>query len=100
MSEKEKRQQELLKRHRRENILMLSGVIVIAGSVLLAIIPSAVAAYSGMVQVAMPWDDYLGIIFVFGLFLLLAGIISRISPDMMEGDALWIFKLGPFDKGR
>ena len=76
---------------------MSGGIVLIAVSLLLAMFPSAVAAFTGTFQVGLPWDNYLGILFVFGLFLLLAGIISRISPDMMEGDALWIYKMGPFD---
>ncbi len=96
-SEQEVRRQILLKRRRRERYLISGGTIMMAVSLLLALLPSAVAAFTGTVSVGLPWDDYLGILFIFGLALLIAGIISRIAPDMMEGDALWIFKMGPFD---
>lgn len=69
-------------------------------SLILGILPMAVAALTGSVYVSSPWENYVGIGVIFGIFLILAGIISRISPNMMEGDVLWIFKLGPFDKGR
>lgn len=54
---------------------------------------------SEAVYVPDPWDGYFTLGIIFGLFLLLAGIIARIAPNMIEGDALWIMKMGPFGKG-
>jgi len=72
---------------------MLIGVSVILISIVLGVLP--VAAFSGTVYVSTPWDGYFGVGVIFGLFLIFAGIISRISPNMMEGDALWVMKMGP-----
>ena len=64
----------------------------------LAILPLAVAAYTGTLYISSPWGYYAGWGIVFGILLILAGIISRIAPDFMEGDALWAMKMGPYTR--
>ena len=94
--EMEKKWQDYLKRRRRGKYLIYFGLIVVAISLFLGYFPVAVAAFSGSVYVPTPWANYVGIGIVFGIFLVLVGIVSRIAPNMMEGDALWIWKMGPF----
>ena len=97
--EMEERWQKYLRRRKRGKYLTACGVCILTFIAFLAFIPPAVAAYSGTVYVGTPWNDYLGLGMLFGLILIVVGIISMIAPNMMEGDALWIFKLGPFDPG-
>ncbi len=94
--ELEKRWKGYLRRRIIGKYLLLTGGITIIVSILLGIFPVAVAAFSGTVYVFTPSDGYFGIGLFFGFFLILAGIIARIAPNMMEGDALWIMKMGPF----
>lgn len=94
--ELERRWQGYLRRRKIGKYLLLTGGITIIASILLGLIPVAVAAFSGTVYVSTPSDGYFGIGLFFGFFLILAGIIARIAPNMMEGDALWIMKMGPF----
>ena len=97
--ELERRWQSYLRRRKFGKYLLVIGGVVIVVSILLGIIPVAVSAFTGTVYVPNQWDGYFVISVIFGLFLLLAGIIARIAPNMMEGDALWIMKMGPFGKG-
>ncbi len=98
--ELEKRWQRYLRRCRFGKYLMKIGVVVIAISIVLGVIPVAVAAFSGTVDVSTPWSGYMMVGVIIGAFLILVGIIAKIAPNMMEGDALWIMKLDPFGKGR
>ena len=97
--ELEKRWQSYLRRRRLGKYLMIIGAVAIVISIVFGVLPVAVAAFTGTVYVTTPWDGYLGVGLIFGLFLILAGIIARIAPNMMEGDVLWIMKMGPFGKG-
>ena len=97
--ELEERWQSYLRRRRFGKYLMIIGTVAIVISLVLGIMPVAVAAFSGTVYVSTPWDGYLGVGLNFGLFLIQAGIIARIAPNIMEGDALWVMKMGPFGKG-
>jgi len=92
----EKKWQEYLRRQRRSKFLVGIGVLVICVSITLGIIPVAVSAFTGTVYVATPWSDYFGFGVIFGVILVLAGLLSRISPNMIEGDALWALKTGPY----
>lgn len=98
--ELDERWQAYLRRRRRGKYLFLLGCIMVIVSLIMRILPMTVAAFSGTVYVPMPWEEYMLVGVVFGIFLILAGVISRIAPNMMEGDALWIMKMGPFGKGR
>ena len=95
----EEKWQSYLRRRRFGKILLKIGAIVIVVSFFLGFFPVAVAAFTGIVYVPNQWDGYFILGIIFGLFLLLAGIIARISPNMMDGDALWIMKMGPYGKG-
>ena len=98
--ELEKRWQSYLRRRKIGRYLLAIGGIAIIVSTLLGVLPVAVAAFSGTVYVPTPVSDYFGFGVIFGLVLILAGIISRIAPNMMEGDALWVMKMGPgFGRG-
>jgi predicted ABC-type exoprotein transport system permease subunit len=94
--EMEKRWQDYLKRRRRGKYLIIAGIVVIIVSLVLGVFPVAVSAFTGTVYVSTPMSNYFGVGVFFGIFLILAGIVSRIAPNMMEGDALWIWKMGPF----
>ena len=94
--EVERRWQGYLRRRKIGKYLLVIGCITIIVSIFLGFIPVAVAAFSGTVFVSTPWDSYFGIGLIFGFFLILAGIIARIAPNMMEGDSLWVLKMGPF----
>ncbi|MFW9848637.1 MAG: hypothetical protein ACFFF4_05820 [Candidatus Thorarchaeota archaeon] len=93
----EKRWKNYLRRRRMGKYLILGGLVVIVTSLILGVFPVAVAAFTGTVYVPSQWDNYVGVGVFFGIFLIIAGIISRIAPNMMEGDNLWIWKMGPFD---
>ena len=97
--EMEKKWQDYLRRRRIGKYVMALGVVILLVSVIFLAIPVAVAAYSGTIYVETPWENYLGFSILIGIFLIVVGLVSMIAPNMMEGDALWIFKLGPFDKG-
>jgi hypothetical protein len=94
--EMEKRWQDYLKRRRRGKYLIYFGLIAIAVSLFLGYFPVAVAAFTGTVYVSTPWSNYFGVGIFFGIFLIIAGIMARIAPNLMEGDNLWIWKMGPF----
>ncbi len=94
--ELERRWHGYLRRKKIGKYLLVTGGIAIIVSIFLGFLPVAVAAFSGTVYVATPWDGYFGIGLIFGSLLILAGIIARIVPNMMEGDSLWILKMGPF----
>ena len=97
--EQEERWQSYLRRRRFGKVLLKIGVIMIVACIFLVSIPVAAAAFTGTVYVPSSWDGYFMFGIIFGLFLLLAGIITRIAPNMMEGDALWVMKMGPYGKG-
>ncbi len=94
--ELERRWQSYLRRRKIGKYLLAVGGITIIVSIFIGLLPVAVAAFSGTVFVSTPWDSYFGIGLIFGFFLILAGIIARIAPNMMEGDSLWVLKMGPF----
>lgn len=94
--ELERRWQNYLRRRKIGKYLLVIGGITIVVSIVLGFLPVAVAAFSGTAYVYTPWASYLGIGIFFGIFLILAGVIARIAPNMMEGDALWVWKMGPF----
>ncbi|MHA1908049.1 MAG: hypothetical protein ACW98Y_12190 [Candidatus Thorarchaeota archaeon] len=94
--EMEKRWQDYLKRRKQGKYLIFLGLIVVATSMVLGMYPVAVAAFTGTVNIQTPWTNYIGVGVFFGVFLILLGLVSRIAPNMMEGDALWIWKMGPF----
>jgi polyferredoxin len=98
--EMEKRWQDYLKRRRRGKYLIYFGLVAIVISIFLGYFPVAVAAFTETVYISTPLSDYFVVGIIFGLVLIVAGFIERISPNMIEGDALWIMKLGPFGKGR
>ena len=76
---------------------MILGAAVTIVSVTIGILPVTVAAFTGTAYISTPWDQYAGVGVWFGIFLIIVGIVSRIAPNLVEGDGLWIFKLGPFD---
>ncbi len=93
--QEEKWQAYLRRRKRGKRILMLGTIILVSSSVI-ALLPGAVAAFSGTPYVPTGWEQYLTLAFIFGLVLIFAGFLSMISPNMIEGDALWVMKMGPF----
>ena len=94
--EMEKKWQDYKRRQKQSKILVGIGIFVICVSIALGIIPVAVSAFTGTVYVATPWSDYFGFGVIFGVILVIAGLIARISPNMVEGDALWTLKTGPY----
>lgn len=94
---KEEEWQAYLRRRRRGKRILMLGTIILVASSVLALLPGAVAAFSGTPYIVPTgWEQYLTLAFIFGLVLIFAGFISMISPNMMEGDALWVMKMGPF----
>ncbi len=90
--------QAYLRRRRRGKYLFLLGCVIVIVSLILRFLPMTVAAFTGTVYVPMPWEDYMMAGVIFGVLLIFAGIISRVSPNMIEGDALWALKMGPYTR--
>ncbi|MFW9848636.1 MAG: hypothetical protein ACFFF4_05815 [Candidatus Thorarchaeota archaeon] len=96
----EKKRLDNLKRRKRGKYAIILGLIIIVVSIFLGVLPAAVAAFSGTAYIPTSWESYLGIGIIFGVFLIIIGLISIIAPNMMEGDALWVMKTGPGLGGR
>ncbi len=96
----EKKRLDNLKRRKRGKYAIILGLIITVASILLGVLPAAVAAFSGTTYVPTPWENYLGVGIIFGVFLIIIGLISIIAPNMMEGDALLVMKTGPGLGGR
>ena len=93
---KEEEWQAYLRRRKRGKRILILGTIILVSSSVIAILTGAVAAFSGTPYVPAEWNQYLTLAFIFGLVLIFAGFITMISPNMIEGDALWVMKLTPF----
>jgi hypothetical protein len=92
----EEKWQNYLRRRKRGKRILLLGTIILVSSSVIALLPGVVAAFSGTSYVPTGWEQYLTLAFIFGLVLIFAGFLSMISPNMIEGDALWVMKMGPF----
>ncbi|MHA2084754.1 MAG: hypothetical protein ACXABD_13435 [Candidatus Thorarchaeota archaeon] len=86
---------------RLSRILLLIGLALVIGAALISVLIGAVSAFTGTIFIT---DSHAGLpvaplIFaplIFGILLLVAGIIAWIVPHASGEEWLWVSKTGPF----
>ena len=77
-------------------ILFISGIIVVVGVIVLSLSVVLVAAYTGSLMVVSNYGGYAILALLFGILLIVAGLIALILPGGFSKDAVWAMRIGPF----
>ncbi len=81
--------------------LIVAGVLLIVIPLLAESILIDVAYFTGsmyLLTLLTPMGGFFLVGLIFGIILIVAGILARISWNTGEGDSLWVMKMGPFGK--
>ena len=100
MTEAEKEPQ-VSQRRRNGKIVLAVGIILLVLVTILGMLTSIVSAYYGPTESARVYVRYATIatpVFIFGVLLLVAGLIAILLPEGQSQDGVWIMQLGPFGK--
>jgi len=76
--------------------LFLSGIAIIVGGIVLGLSVVLVAAYTGSLMVVSNYGGYVVLALLFGILLIVAGLIALILPGGFSKDAVWAMRIGPF----
>ncbi len=76
--------------------LFLSGIAIIVGGIILGLSVVLVAAYTGSLMVVSNYGGYAILALLFGILLIVAGLIALILPGGFSKDAVWAMRIGPF----
>ena len=77
-------------------ILFISGVAIVVGVIVFGFSVVLVAAYTGSLMVVSNYGGYAILALLFGILLIVAGLIALILPGGFSKDAVWAMKIGPF----
>ena len=77
-------------------ILFISGVAIVVGVIVLGLSVVLVAAYTGSFVIVSNYGGYAILALLFGVLLIVAGLIALILPGGFSKDVVWAMKIGPF----
>ena len=81
---------------RAGRILFISGIVIVIGVIVLSLSVVLVAAYTGSLMVVSNYGSYAILALLFGILLIVAGLIALILPGGFSKDAVWAMRSGPF----
>ena len=81
---------------RAGRILFISGIAIVIGGIVLGLSVVLVAAYTGSLIIVSNYGGYAVLALLFGVFLIVIGLIALILPGGFSKDAVWAMKIGPF----
>ena len=77
-------------------ILFISGIVIVVSGIVLGLSVVLVAAYTGSLMVVSNYGSYAILALLFGILLIVAGLIALILPGGFSKDAVWAMRSGPF----
>ena len=77
-------------------ILFISGIVIVVSGIVLGLSVVLVAAYTGSLMVVSNYGSYAILALLFGILLIVAGLIALILPGGFSKDAVWAMRIGPF----
>ena len=77
-------------------IALSVGLFVIVLVIVLGILTSLVSAYEGSTELVRQYDVLARPIIVFGIILVLSGLVAILLPEGLSQDGVWILKTGPY----
>ena len=90
------KQSEVLLRRRIGKIVLAVGLLAIVLVIVLGMLTSLVSAYEGSTELVRQYDVISRPIFVFGILLVLSGLVAILLPEGLSQDGIWILKTGPY----
>lgn len=83
-------------RRRIGKIVLAVGLFVIVLVIVLGILTSLVSAYGGSTELVRVYDVIAYPCFVFGIILVMGGLVAIILPEGPSKDGVWVLKTGPY----
>ena len=77
-------------------ILFISGVAIVVGVIVLGLSVVLVAAYTGSFVIVSNYGGYAILALLFGVLLIVIGLIALILPGGFSKDVVWAMKIGPY----
>jgi hypothetical protein len=77
-------------------ILFISGIAIVVGGIVLGLSVVLVAAYTGSFVIVSNYVGYAILALLFGVLLIIIGLIALILPGGFSKDSVWAMKIGPF----
>jgi len=77
-------------------ILFILGVTIVVSGIVLGLSVVLVVAYTGSLAIVSNYGGYAILALLFGILLIVAGLIALVLPDGFPKDAVWSMKTGPF----
>ncbi len=77
-------------------ILYITGLVIVVSVIILGLAVVLVAAYTGSLIVVSNYGGYAILALLFGILLIVAGLIALILPGGFSKDAVWAMRSGPF----
>ena len=77
-------------------ILFISGIAIVVGGIVLGLSVVLVAAYTGSFVIVSNYGGYAILTLLFGVLLVIIGLIALILPGGFSKDAVWAMRIGPF----
>ena len=77
-------------------ILFISGIVIVVGGIVLGFGVVLVAAYTGSFVIVSNYGGYAILTLLFGVLLVIIGLIALILPGGFSKDAVWAMRIGPF----
>ncbi len=81
---------------RAGRILFISGIVIVVGGIVLGLSVVLVAAYTGSLVIVSNYGGYAILALLFGILLIVAGLIALVLPRGLSKDVIWAMKIGPF----
>jgi nitrate reductase gamma subunit len=77
-------------------ILFISGIVIVVGGIVLGLSVVLVAAFTGSFVIVSNYGGYAILALLFGVLLVIIGLIALILPGGFSKDAVWAMRIGPF----
>jgi hypothetical protein len=91
-------QREVLLKRRIGKIVLAVGFFIIVLVIVLGILTSLVSAYDGSTELVRQYEILSPPIFVFGIILVMSGLVAILLPEGLSQDGVWILKTGPYQR--
>ncbi len=75
-------------------ILFISGIAIVVGGIVLGLSVALVAAYTGSFVIVSNYVGYVILALLFGVLLVIIGLIALILPGGFSKDAVWAMRGG------
>jgi len=97
MTEPETREQRKIPLKRRIGKIGLAiGICLIVFVIVLGILSSVVSAYDSSTELVRVYDIVAGPVFIFGVLLVISGLVAILLPEGLSQDGVWVLKTGPY----